>query len=78
MRQRLRAGNKSDESMRVGFLIVAEQLSENRKYQRTHVTFTVGSNWRFLNSGGRRQAIPNQATRAGLFDLQHCPCNSVR
>lgn len=33
------------------------RLRENRRYQRTLVTITAGSNWRFRNNGGRQASM---------------------
>src|ERR1051326_3977932 len=37
----------------------SRKLKQNRRYQRTQVTITSGSNLRFQNSGGRRDFIPS-------------------
>src|SRR5689334_12727459 len=58
----------------------SRKLSENRKYQRTQVTITAGSNCRFRNNAGRLDLIPSpyQIQAATLPRvLVECACSTV-
>jgi hypothetical protein len=44
----------------------SRKLRQNRRYDRTHVTITWGSNLRFQNKGGRHYLIPP------LYQIRSC------